>query len=124
MMDKSEMILLVGASMGALGVVFGAFGAHAFKARLTERESVGTWDTAVRYHLVHALALVLLGILTQLPGSLVNMTTIAFFAFTLGIVLFSGSLYLLALGGPRWLGPVTPIGGIALIVGWICLGLG
>lgn len=119
-MDKADMIRAVGAVFGALGVFAGAFGAHALKGRLQARGSVGTWDTAVRYQLVHALALVLLGMLT--PYAAVNATTLAFVAFSGGIVFFSGSLYGLALGGPRWLGPVTPIGGIALILGWIFLG--
>ena len=117
-MDKMEMIKLVGGILGLLGVVLGAFGAHALKAKLKARDTVKTWETAVKYHLVHALALVLVSILSVQPSSIVNWVTVSFVAFTAGILLFSGSLYALALGGPRWLGPVTPLGGLALILGW------
>lgn len=122
-MDKGELIQMVAASMGALGVAAGAFGAHALRSRLEASGRAGTWDTAVRYHLIHALALMLVAFSAQLPGSIVDMTTLASVSFTVGIVLFSGSLYGLALGGPRWLGPVTPLGGLALIAGWLFLGL-
>ncbi len=110
--------LLIGALYGGLGVVLGAFGAHALKARL-EPAMLATWDTAVLYQLVHALALLLVAIFartTTLPG-----LSVAMWSFVIGVLLFSGSLYVLALGGPRWLGPVTPLGGMAFIVGWSAL---
>lgn len=110
--------LLIGAIYGGLGVVLGAFGAHALKARL-EPSMLATWDTAVLYQLVHGLALLLVALIARtsnLPG-----LSLAMWSFAVGVLLFSGSLYVLALGGPRWLGPVTPLGGAAFIVGWIAI---
>lgn len=102
---------------GASAVVFGAFGAHALKAVLDgpHRE---LWHTAVEYHFWHALALV--AAVWCRPG---KASQIAIALFALGIVLFSGSLYALALSAPRWIGIVTPFGGLAFIAGWIALGL-
>jgi uncharacterized membrane protein YgdD (TMEM256/DUF423 family) len=108
--------LLVGAS-GASAVLFGAFGAHALQKVLDPR-SLELWHTAVNYHVWHALALALavgLG-----AGS---SRRVAIVCFALGIVLFSGSLYALALGAPRWTGIITPFGGLAFIAGWMALGL-
>jgi uncharacterized membrane protein YgdD (TMEM256/DUF423 family) len=109
--------IVAAAGVGALGVILGAFGAHGLEARVGA-DSLRTWETAVRYHLLHAVALLALalhGAAAQrgisLPAGL----------WTGGIVLFSGSLYLLTLGGPRWLGPVTPLGGLFLIAGWLSL---
>ncbi|MCR9277973.1 MAG: DUF423 domain-containing protein [Pseudomonadaceae bacterium] len=110
--------LLIGALYGGLGVVLGAFGAHALKARL-EPAMLATWDTAVLYQLVHGLALLLVALIARtstLPG-----LSVAMWSFAIGVLLFSGSLYVLALGGPRWLGPVTPLGGVAFIVGWLAI---
>jgi len=130
-MTAGQLWLLVGAVFGGFGVMLGAFGAHALKARL-DPAALDTWQTAVSYQLIHALALVALGIwlrsgLSQAgmtgavePGRL---TALACMLFAAGIVLFSGSLYVLALGGPRWLGPVTPLGGVAFIAGWVVLAL-
>ncbi len=109
--------LTVAAVLGASAVVAGAFGAHGLASRLTP-EDLSAWRTASQYHLLHSIVLLVLGALelatersVRVPGSL----------FTLGVLFFSGSIYLLALGGPRWLGPVTPIGGSFLIAGWISL---
>ena len=77
------------------------------------------WDTAVQYHLIHALALVVVG--TLLSRSEARAIVVAGWSFALGVLLFSGSLYLLALGGPAILGPITPLGGVAFIVGWLAL---
>lgn len=99
-----------------LAVALGAFGAHGLKDRLGP-EHLPTWNTAVHYHALHALALVVFGVWRQrTPGS-----SLAGFAFLLGILCFSGSLYGLALGGPAWLGPVTPFGGVAFLAGWLVL---
>lgn len=87
---------------------------------LTER-GAEVWDTAVQYHLIHALALVLCGCLRTQAESLA--LRIAGWSFALGVLLFSGSLYLLALGGPAILGPITPLGGVAFIVGWLSLAI-
>jgi uncharacterized membrane protein YgdD (TMEM256/DUF423 family) len=103
--------------LGASAVVFGAFGAHALKARL-EPASLTTWSTAVEYHLIHALALLALALFGSATGRSIDLAASAFAA---GILLFSGSLYWLALGGPRWLGPITPLGGLCLIAGWLAL---
>jgi uncharacterized membrane protein YgdD (TMEM256/DUF423 family) len=111
--------LLVGALLGAAGVAAGAFGAHGLKERLTP-EALGWWDTASRYQLLHALALVLTGLFARQRGEALAWPALLFLA---GTVVFSGTLYAMALGGPRWLGAVTPLGGAALIGGWIALAL-
>ena len=108
--------LLVGVA-GASAVLLGAFGAHALHDVL-DAEQRELWHTAVDYHMWHALALVLAVGLGSGRGRRVAMV-----AFALGIVLFSGSLYALALGAPRWSGIITPFGGIAFVIGWIALGL-
>lgn len=111
----------IGAVAGFLGVALGAFGAHALKARLSAAD-LEIFETAVRYHLVHAVALLALAALAQrLPE---GTASVAGWAFSLGILIFSGSLYLLVLTGPRWLGAVTPLGGTALLVGWAALAWG
>lgn len=117
---------LFGAALvGATGVALGAFGAHGLKAALEARNTLHIWETAVLYQLVHAVALVAIG-LSQAPDRAHGPRWFArcSTAWLAGIVLFSGSLYWLALGGPRWLGPVTPLGGLSLILGWCFLGLG
>ncbi len=104
---------------GATGVGLGAFGAHALRASLLSKGTLGTWETAVRYQLLHAVAL--LGAAGWLRAGRGRAPIWAVRAWTAGTVLFSGSLYLLAAGGPRWLGPVTPLGGLGLIAGWLCV---
>jgi uncharacterized membrane protein YgdD (TMEM256/DUF423 family) len=117
-MDKT--FLLIGAVAGFLGVGLGAFGAHGLRARLSP-EMLSVFETAVRYHMYHALALVMTSVLTtRLTGSLVSA---AGWLFVGGIALFSGSLYLLAITGITSLGAITPIGGLALLAGWACLAL-
>ncbi|MEW5309534.1 MAG: hypothetical protein WDW38_001419 [Sanguina aurantia] len=101
----------------ASAVLLGAFGAHALAATLDAR-SLELWHTAVNYHVWHALALALA---VGLGSGRSRRVAVAAFGF--GIVLFSGSLYALALGAPRWTGIITPIGGLAFMVGWIALGL-
>jgi uncharacterized membrane protein YgdD (TMEM256/DUF423 family) len=108
----------LGGILGGLSVMLGAFGAHSLKEQLTEK-SLATFQTGVLYQFMHSLALILVGILSlhfsdehkkkiERPG----------WFFLAGIVLFSGSLYSLALGGPRWLGPVTPLGGLSFMIGF------
>jgi len=109
--------LLVGLT-GASAVVLGAFGAHALRGVLDGR-GTELWHTAVNYHFWHALALVLA--VTVATGRAARVATIA---YAVGIVVFCGSLYALALGAPRWFGAITPLGGVAFIVGWIALGIG
>ncbi len=113
--------LLCGTVLGALGVVLGAFGAHSLKASL-EPGRLAIFEVGVRYQLIHALALLLVGLAQRGgDGTALRATGPLFVA---GIALFSGSLYGLALGGPSWLGPVTPIGGLLLIAGWISFAFG
>ena len=101
---------------GLTGVALGAFGAHGLAARGVSAAQLGSWDTAVHYQLVHALALLLVSVwLRQSAPSGLGVTTVAWIT---GVVLFSGSIYVLVLGGPRWVGPVTPLGGVGLMVGW------
>ncbi|EIL94543.1 MULTISPECIES: DUF423 domain-containing protein [Rhodanobacter] len=108
--------LLTGVA-GASAVLFGAFGAHALRGVL-DADHRELWHTAVEYHFWHALAL---GLAAWVGSGRTGRCAVA--AFAIGIVLFSGSLYALALGAPRWTGIVTPFGGVAFIVGWIALGL-
>ncbi len=96
---------------GFLAVALGAFGAHGLHEVLTTNEHVDTWETAVLYHFVHALALLVLGFSSAPPR-------VASLAFLSGIVLFSGSLYVLSLTGFSKLGAITPLGGLAFLAGW------
>jgi uncharacterized membrane protein YgdD (TMEM256/DUF423 family) len=107
-------------AIGASGVVLGAFGAHLLRRRLAAAGMLEVWETATHYQLLHAAAL--LGFAGWMRGPDRPAGASAAWVVRLwvaGTALFSGSLYLLALGGPRWLGPVTPLGGLALISGWI-----
>ena len=108
----------MGCGLGFLSVALGAFGAHALKTKLST-EMMAVYQTAVQYHQVHALALLALVCLTP---RLHNPTaTVAGWLFVAGTIVFSGSLYLLATTGTRWLGAITPIGGLALLGGWACM---
>jgi uncharacterized membrane protein YgdD (TMEM256/DUF423 family) len=102
---------------GASAVLLGAFGAHGLRSSM-DSAHYELWHTAVEYHFWHALALTAAVLCARAKFS-----HVAVGAFVLGIVMFSGSLYALALGAARWIGIVTPIGGLAFIVGWIVLGL-
>lgn len=111
----------LGAVLAGLGVALGAFGAHALKARLAP-DMLAVWETGVRYQLVHALGLLAVAwALARWPGGAVQVSG---WLFVAGTLLFSGSLYALALSGVRGLGAVTPLGGAAWIVGWACLAWG
>lgn len=112
---------MIGATAMALAIGFGAFGAHAVKARV-DATALGWWETAAQYHVYHALGLVLVG---WVAGWTTHgrLTTAAGALFIAGILLFSGSLYAMTLTGMRGLGAITPIGGTAWIAGWICLAL-
>lgn len=115
--------LLAAGLLGLTGIALGAFGAHALKATLMERGMTTAWETAVKYHLLHAVALVALAAWARAAGPETDagarLPAWITRLWAAGVVLFSGSLYWLALGGPRWLGPVTPVGGIVLMVGWL-----
>jgi len=108
---------LLAASTGIIGVTLGALGAHALQARLVANQAHDAWQTAVLYHLIHALA----AFAVSLPQASTPTSAPlhrAAWCWLVGVLLFSGSIYALALGGPRILGPVTPIGGIFFLVGW------
>lgn len=120
--DKTSILLVISGLYGFLGVILGAFGAHALHDRLVAAAKLNVWETAVDYQLVHALALGMLAILAMVRPVKVFYLLIGAF-WTLGVLLFSGSLYWLALDGPGWLGPITPIGGLLLISGWFFLGV-
>jgi uncharacterized membrane protein YgdD (TMEM256/DUF423 family) len=110
----------LGAVAAFVAVALGAFGAHALRARLTPAD-LDIFETAVRYQMYHALALIAVAwASTRWPGGL---TLAAGWAFLIGIVVFSGSLYVLVLSGQRWLGAVTPLGGLAFLLGWLLLAL-
>ena len=112
--------LLAAALAGASAVALGAFGAHALR-NLLDESSLAVWRTAVDYQCWHALALLALGVFARVHAA--RSLCVAAIAFALGIVLFCGSLYALALGAPRMAGVITPFGGVALIVGWVALGV-
>ena len=112
---STRVALLIGLA-GASAVLLGAFGAHALRGVLDAR-GTELWHTAVNYHVWHALALVMTAGLPRGRGG-----RVARVAFGAGIVLFSGSLYALPLGAPRWVGIITPFGGLAFIIGWLALG--
>ncbi len=111
--------LALGAGLAALAIVAGAFGSHGLRGRLDER-SLEVFQTAVTYQMYHAIALVLVALLA---ATQVNRRLLAVSAgfFGAGIVLFSGSLYLLVLTDLRWLGPLTPVGGLCFILAWVLL---
>ena len=109
--------ILAAALLGALGVTLGAFGAHGLQTKLSA-EQLESWDTAVRYHLLHSVALLALALFSAGSGRSIQLSG---WLFSLGILFFSGSIYLLVLTGQRWLGPVTPLGGLCLIAGWLSL---
>jgi len=116
MTTSAKLFLILGGLAALAAVVLGAFGAHALKDRLPP-EMLAVWRTGVEYHFCHALGLIAVGLVAaQLPGSaLLKWSGWLMFA---GIALFSGSLYLLAATGARWLGAVTPVGGTAFIAAW------
>jgi uncharacterized membrane protein YgdD (TMEM256/DUF423 family) len=117
-MTPDRRFLLFGAVCGFLAVALGAFAAHALKSILSPG-MLEVFRTGVEYQATHALALVLVGLLGARGHD--RLLGVSGWAFASGILLFSGSLYLLALTGARWLGAVTPFGGVAFLVGWAAL---
>jgi uncharacterized membrane protein YgdD (TMEM256/DUF423 family) len=122
MSSANKKVLCIGASFALLAVLLGAFGAHALKSTLSPYQ-LGIYDTAVEYQMVHSLALLFSVILGEQVGRSGSPHRLkwAQFLFVLGIVVFSGSLYCLALTGLKWLGAITPVGGLAFILAWICM---
>ncbi|PYZ96144.1 hypothetical protein CR205_17420 [Alteribacter lacisalsi] len=115
-----KLFLILGSLNGFLFVALGAFGAHALKDRLEQTGYLKTFETAVQYHMIHALALIAVAILTKHLAS-TGLVHGAGWAFLIGIILFSGSLYALSLTGIRVLGAITPLGGVAFLTGWVLL---
>ena len=116
-MHTAHKYRLLGSILALGAVLFGAFGAHALKQTLIAHNSIQTWETAVQYQMWHALGLILLSLICErqaLPKMIGP-------CLVIGTLLFSGSLYGLALDGPNWLGPITPLGGLCLIAGWALL---
>lgn len=115
-------IFAFGALSGLVSVVLGAFAAHGLRGTVDER-SLHAFETGVHYQMMHSVVLIVVGLMIEHWGKHWALTS-ASVAFALGIVLFSGSLYMLTLAPMRWLGPVTPLGGLAFIVGWGLLTVG
>ncbi|MCU0353887.1 MAG: DUF423 domain-containing protein [Cytophagales bacterium] len=118
-MDTQKFFLIAGAVLGGLGVAVGAFGAHALRPTLEAAGRLDTFETAVKYQFYHAFALLVVGLLAQRIGS--PLLSYAGYAFLAGTLVFSGSLYVLCLTGVRWLGAITPLGGVLMIAGWALL---
>ena len=113
--------LLVGSLLGFLGVAAGAFGAHGLRSRLST-EMLAVFETAVRYQMYHVFALLIVATAIGRLGD-ARLLSLAGWFFVAGIFLFSGSLYALALSGVTTLGAITPLGGLAFLIGWACLAI-
>ena len=111
--------LTIGAVLMALGVMLGAFGAHLLQAQLTPQR-FASYQTGVHYHMLHALGLLVIGIVARVTGESPHLRWSARLMLA-GIVFFSGSIYLMTAGAPRWLGAVTPVGGVSFMVAWALL---
>lgn len=112
----NQLAIRLSAVMGFLAVALGAFGAHGLKNILEEHAAAATWQTAVFYHFIHAVMLFLLAQRKPVPLG-------PWLSFLAGIIIFSGSLYLLALSNIKWLGAITPLGGVGFLAGWLWLAL-
>lgn len=119
----NKQIILIASFFGLVAVVLGAFGAHGLEGKISEYH-LGTWRTANQYHFYHVFALLFLSTFSRAKSQSIR---VSFIAFTIGIVLFSGSLYLLSvrallgIEGASFLGPITPLGGLCFMIGWIGL---
>lgn len=114
-----KLFMLLGSLNMFIAVALGAFGAHGLKSRLSE-EMMSIYQTGNHYHMIHSLGLFLIALLYDRFNG-IGLVNWAGWAIFIGIILFSGSLYLLSTSGLRWLGAITPIGGLAFILGWILL---
>ena len=106
----------IAAIVGFLAVALGAFGAHGLKDVLLKNNTLDIWEKAAHYHLLHAVVLLFLASRNPMPSA-------SWLLIFFGVVIFSGSLYLLAYTGVRWLGAITPIGGMCLLAGWLALAI-
>ncbi|BAZ43833.1 hypothetical protein NIES4102_08350 [Chondrocystis sp. NIES-4102] len=116
----TQIFLAIAGILGGLSVILGSFASHALKGKLSDY-ALEIWETATKYQMYHALALMLVALLLSRLTTTSLPLTIAGYAFIAGILLFSGSLYALSLSGIKSLGAITPLGGIAFILGWGCL---
>jgi uncharacterized membrane protein YgdD (TMEM256/DUF423 family) len=114
-----KLILMSASVFGALSVMIGAFGAHALRATLEAQNRIETFETAVKYQFYHTIALLAIGLLMYKVSD--KLLGYAGYSMIGGILIFSGSLYILCLSGVRWLGAITTIGGVLMIVGWVLL---
>ncbi len=121
-MLMTRIFLGVGAVLGGLSVAAGAFGAHALRQKLSER-AIEIFQTGVHYQMYHSLALLLVALLLSRAEAAQPTLVAAGFAFIVGVAIFSGSLYALSLTNIKWLGAITPVGGVAFMVGWGCLAI-
>ena len=115
----AKLFITLASLSGMFAVIFGAFGAHALKGKLDD-QAIKIFETAVQYHFYHSFALLMVGVIALSQRQTVLLKSSGWL-FVVGILVFSGSLYLLSLTGVRWLGAITPLGGLALIAGWACL---
>jgi uncharacterized membrane protein YgdD (TMEM256/DUF423 family) len=118
-----KVFLSIASILAGLSVALGAFGSHGLKDKLTDR-ALEIFEIATRYQMYHALALLLVGVLLMQNEAAQPWLNAAGYAFMIGIILFSGSLYALSFSGVKVLGAVAPIGGVAFMVGWGCLAIG
>ena len=118
----TKFFISIAAVMAGLSVAGGAFASHALQDKLSDR-ALAIFETGNKYQMYHALALLMLGLLLSRSEAKSTLLNTAGLAFIVGIVLFSGSLYALSLGGIKWLGAITPLGGVAFLVGWGCLAI-
>lgn len=113
-----KLFLILGSVNMIISIALGAFGAHGLEGKIPER-MIANWQTGAHYHIIHAVALLFVGILLDRIGS--SLITVGGWLLLIGILLFSGSLYLMALTGVTKLGAITPIGGISFLAGWACI---
>ncbi|MCR9254144.1 MAG: DUF423 domain-containing protein, partial [bacterium] len=122
MQSKTKNILVAGAVLSGLAVAIGAFGAHGLQPVLTENGSTETFKTGVLYHIFHGLGVIATGLIYHITKQ--KLVAISGWMFLSGVILFSGSLYMLSISSLKFFGPITPIGGVFFIIGWIMLALG
>ncbi|MBZ8178785.1 DUF423 domain-containing protein [Oscillatoria salina] len=118
----SRIFLAIAAILAGVSVAGGAFATHALKDRISDR-ALEIFETGAKYQMYHALALILVALLLSRAELSQTYLSVAGYAFIAGIAIFSGSLYALSLSGVRWLGAVTPFGGVAFLIGWGCLAI-
>jgi uncharacterized membrane protein YgdD (TMEM256/DUF423 family) len=118
----TQLFLAIASILGGTSVAAGAFASHALKEKLSDR-ALEIFETGARYQMYHALALLLVALLLLRAETNQTLLTTTGIAFIAGVVIFSGSLYALSLSGIKWLGAITPLGGVAFLIGWGCLAI-